>query len=426
MIPRQARLQRRLLGELLPGPAPTAAHLARTLGVSRPAASRSLHALANRGLVSHRGRTWSISPAGKAEIGRQSTANAETIYRAIEQTIRSQGAISQAIGTAIASTGMRAFGSGLHVADIAAASTFGSGLRVADVAAASTFDAGLRLGDVAQAVLPFAEARISAIAGLNVQIGALAKPLGWWAPIVAGNLATSGQIAADLAAMTNAGEALVTRLGTSRLETLVGEVVESHHQQLSSAISQLIDRPAAPGLASALTLPTRTTSTFTEVARDVVIPRIAEDRAERLRDPVLSLAADLEAQGAPRAAQDLRDAWSVLQRRDPGWSKAGAHLIRETLRGTLDELAPPGDVPRDANGFVTKRAQILWIVNDNETLAEWAEVTASNVGKLHSLLSAEAKNSGRPRIQEQGLSGLLQVAMGVLDLLLEQAADARR
>jgi hypothetical protein len=75
---------------------------------------------------------------------------------------------------------------------------------------------------------------------------------------------------------------------------------------------------------------------------------------------------------------------------------------------------------------VTKRAQILWIIGGSETLVDWADVTSSNWGKLHSLLSAEAKNSGEPRISQQGLLGLLQVAMGVVSTLLEQVASRDR
>jgi hypothetical protein len=65
----------------------------------------------------------------------------------------------------------------------------------------------------------------------------------------------------------------------------------------------------------------------------------------------------------------------------------------------------------------------MWIVGGNQTLAKWVDVTTSNVGQLHSLLSAEAKNTGQPRVRERGAVGLLQVTMGVVAVLVEQAVD---
>jgi hypothetical protein len=207
------------------------------------------------------------------------------------------------------------------------------------------------------------------------------------------------------------------------VQSAVGTVLDSHHVHLSSALAGLADRPMTAASASLIVQPTDTTARFTRVARDAVVPSESGDPAEYMERPVMALAHDLEELGARQAASDLRAAWSVIRRRDPGWSKAGAHLMREVLRCVLDELAPPDRVLPNGEGRVTKRAQIMTIVAGNETLAEWADATTSNVGKLHSLLSAEAKNTGRPRVREQGILGLLHVTVGVVTVLIEQAVD---
>src|SRR5438093_3055401 len=91
-----------------------------------------------------------------------------------------------------------------------------------------------------------------------------------------------------------------------------------------------------------------------------------------------AMASRLESLGAVASARDLRAAWDVLEQRRPGWPKAGTHLMREALRETLDELAPPSGVPGDNNGVVTKRAQVVWIVGGDGSLAVWVEATASS------------------------------------------------
>ena len=95
--------------------------------------------------------------------------------------------------------------------------------------------------------------------------------------------------------------------------------------------------------------------------------------------------------------------------------------MRETLRETLDTLAPRSAVPQNDKGIVTMRAQVLWMVGENHTLGEFVTATASNVGKMHSFLSAEAKNAGDPRVGWQSHLGLLETLMGLIRTLVEQA-----
>jgi hypothetical protein len=146
------------------------------------------------------------------------------------------------------------------------------------------------------------------------------------------------------------------------------------------------------------------------------------DTVELLRDAMTELATRLELAGAGASARDMRAAFDVLAARQSGWPKTCSHLLRETVRETLDALAPPSLVPTDLNGFVTKRAQIAWIVGSDRTLGVWAEAVVTSTGKLHSLLSAEAKNDGDPRVGWQGLIGLLETVMGLVRTLLDQAS----
>jgi hypothetical protein len=137
---------------------------------------------------------------------------------------------------------------------------------------------------------------------------------------------------------------------------------------------------------------------------------------------VQDVASRLTTAGAPASGRDLRHAYEQIRRRGPGWAKGGPHLVREALREALDELAPPDKVPADEKGVVTKRAQVTWLCGGDETLAVWIDITATNIGKLHSLLSAEAKNAGESRLGWQGHIGLVETAVGILRTLVDQAS----
>ena len=271
----------------------------------------------------------------------------------------------------------------------------------------------------------FAEAQGDVLDSLRIQMSALAMTPNWWTSTVADNLSVTARMAGDIATIRDAlsfpSEHLIAR--SLDIQRAVRQVVGAHHEHLGSSMARLLAGPVVPEAASVIVNPTMTTAAFTGTARGMVVPSMSRpDSADLLRDAVWDLASELEGVGAHAAARDLRVAWDVLKHRRPGWAKAGAHLMRETIRETLDELATPSQVPRDGNGVVTKRAQVLLIVGNDQTLAVFVDVTASNVGKLHSILSAEAKNAGDPRVGWQGVLGLLETTMGLLRILADHAA----
>ena len=63
----QAALQRRIVFALAVRPTPSIVALAGRVGSTRPAVSRSLKALVELGLVESRGRSWALTPDGRAE-----------------------------------------------------------------------------------------------------------------------------------------------------------------------------------------------------------------------------------------------------------------------------------------------------------------------------------------------------------------------
>jgi hypothetical protein len=272
------------------------------------------------------------------------------------------------------------------------------------------------------------KARVDVFSSMSMQLSALARPPDWWSSLIADNLAMTSRVAADVAAITDS-LALPSRLERSsahRIQLGVGQVVAAHNRLLESSLAGLLNSPAGPRAAGIIVTPTTTTAAFTSLARGIVMPApMVRDTTDLLADSVEELAHRLEDVGAHAAARDLGAALDVLRRRHPGWPKSGAHLLREVLREALDELAPPALVPRDANGDLTKRAQVTWMVGGDKTLAIWIDVTSGNVGRLHSLLSAEAKNSGSPRVGHQGLLGLLEVVMGLIRTMVEQIANRR-
>ncbi len=112
MVAPQAALQRRLLRELLAGPRPNIAFLSRVVGASRPATSRALHAMSRAGVVAREGRTWSITTLGKAEIAKQSGANAATLRATLEPILQSQRSIVRSLGASFGLQDLAAFGVG--------------------------------------------------------------------------------------------------------------------------------------------------------------------------------------------------------------------------------------------------------------------------------------------------------------------------
>jgi hypothetical protein len=268
------------------------------------------------------------------------------------------------------------------------------------------------------------KARADVFDSMSLQFAALAQPPAWWSSMIADNLSMTSRVAADVAAITDA-LALPWRLGPSSMRRLhigIEQVVAAHHSLLESSLPGLLRSEADAGAAGVVVTPTTTTAAYTRVSRGVVLPEASADTTDLLTGAVEELALRLNDAGAHAAARDLRAAMDVLRRRQAGWPKTGAHLLREVLREALDELAPREVVPPDRDGRVTKRAQVTWMVGGDRTLGLWIDVTSGNVGKLHSLLSAEAKNNGSPRLGHQGLIGLLEVVMGLIRTMVEQVA----
>jgi hypothetical protein len=273
------------------------------------------------------------------------------------------------------------------------------------------------------------QARTDVLDSMNLQLTALAGSHRWWSSMVADNLGITSRIAADVAAMTEAMRlgSTIKRSSADHLQLAVGRVVHAHNQFLDATMDRLVHGPIGPNAPGMILRPTATTAAFTDVARGVALPAVSErNPADLLRDAAEELAMRLEDTGAPATARDLRAAVDVLSRRHPGWSKAGAHLVREIVREFPEELTPPGSARPDERGVVTRRARMQAIFTGSETLAIWADVTAVQFRTLHSLLSAEAKNNKAPRVGHQGLVGLLEVAMGLIRTVVEQLDSGER
>jgi hypothetical protein len=278
-----------------------------------------------------------------------------------------------------------------------------------------------------EAVRSLAKARADILGSMSMQLAAVARPLNWWSSMLADNLATTSRVAADVAAITEAlalsSQSLVSS-SAHRLQLGVGQVVGAHHRHMAASMEGLLTGLANPAAADLILRPTAITAGYTGVARGIAIPMPTDRLSKDLSpDVVDEFASRLEDLGAHAAARDLRAAHDTLRRRLPGWSKSGPHLLREVIREALDEWAPPSLVPPDTNGHVTKRAQVMWIVGGDHTLGVFVDVAATNVGRLHSLLSAEAKNSGSPRVGHQGLVGLLEVVMGLMRIMADQVTN---
>lgn len=266
-----------------------------------------------------------------------------------------------------------------------------------------------------------------ALSGVQLQMDALASTQPAWTSVLAENLALSGRIAADVSILRDALELVALPARSVRLlESAVGGVVSAHHDQLVASIEQLDATRVRTDALSGIVWPTATTARLTSVARAVVAPTTdPRDPLDAIESLVGDVATRLEQAGAPAAARDFRAAGAQIRSRPQGWAKSGPHLVREALREALDELAPRSLVPSDDKGVVTRRAQVTWLCAGDRTLAVWIDVTATNVGKLHELLSAEAKSSGGSRMGWQGHIGLLEAAVGVLRTIVDRAAQRR-
>ena len=271
--------------------------------------------------------------------------------------------------------------------------------------------------------------RAGLFAGVRVQSEILQR---WRDPLagrVAENLALTTRIAANVTAVANS--LAVPRSVWTQQEKVIGravsQVVGAHGALADEALSQMVSGHAVPPIGEVLIEATGTTTSLTATTRGMLATNDAPHRSVELLGPsVLDLVSRLKDVGAPASARDLHAAWDVIRRRNPGWEKAASHLTREFIREVLDELAPHERVPKDPNGYVTKRAQISWIVGDSETIGSWVNVTTGNIGKLHSTLSAEAKNAGQPRLDEEGLVGLLETAMGLVRSVVAQVRRLRQ
>jgi DNA-binding MarR family transcriptional regulator len=423
----QAGLQRRILFALAAGTAPSIVVLANRIGATRPAVSRSLHALGELGLAEARGRSWSLTAEGRAEAENSPSRYAPGVERALAR----QAVVEHRLGLTLTNLARSA------VEEISAKALFGAELsemtKSADMIEAINAKAlfGAELSEITKSagmIEAFGKSRADLLGSLVLQVSALKLPPAWWSSMVADNLGITARVAADVEAM---GDALrmSSRLPAARangIERAVKHVVSAYHDLLSDSMRRYLSGPPVPQAASAIVTPTITTAAFTGTARELFLPSSApRESADLQRDAVWDLADRLDSLGAASSARDLRAAWDVLKQRRPGWSKAGAHLMREVLRETLDELAPPVHLPRDEDGRVTKHAQVVWIVGHDGTLALWVEATALNVGKMHSFLSAEAKNSRDPRLGSQGFLGLLETLTGLVRTLVDQASQRK-
>src|SRR3990172_2353446 len=90
----QANLQRRILFALAGEPTPTIVALASRVSSTRPAVSRSLKTLNRLGLVESRGRSWSVTVAGRVAV-----ANDPSPYTAgVQRAVARQAALDHQLG----------------------------------------------------------------------------------------------------------------------------------------------------------------------------------------------------------------------------------------------------------------------------------------------------------------------------------------
>ena len=265
-----------------------------------------------------------------------------------------------------------------------------------------------------------------AVQGIQAQTNALAavQPSGvWWSQLLAENLASTTRIAADMGAISQFARvgdgiaALQQSLGQS-----VAHVVDAHGRLLASTWAALVvdPTPPYPGLAASVITPTVTTAAFTRTARETLVGLAAEPQVEPVERSVEDLARRLRAAGASRSADDLEAAFEIIKGQAPGFVKGGAHLTREVITHTLHFLAPNSAIPPDANGQRPRRRRVLFIVSGSKSLARWADAVATGIDETYATLSAEAHSSGDARVGVEGLLGLLETAIGLIRVLLDQ------
>ena len=401
----QAGLQRVILFSLVDAPTPSVAALARRVDATRPAVSRAMKALAQRGLVERYGRRWSLTSAGHEELGRLVEPLGPGVRRAIERQAR----VEREVGTSLAVTS-RAL----------VESVWGLQAMQDAVGAMGSFPQILESVGVA----PWTHAQAAVHDSLRLHMDVLARPTGWITSLIADNMAATSRIAGDMAAMQDAllGPSRLAQGNAEGLRRAVEAVAEAHHDHLRATLPQLTSDLARPGAIGLVVRPTIASAEFTGAARAIVLP--AERREEVYLDArAEELAAMLDAQGAHVPAQAWRGAWAALSRGGPDHSRMVSHEGREFLRLSLVAMAPDERLSLRPGTRPTRRMRIAYIVGDSKTLVTLADVLASKWQALYEAMSAEAHTNREPRLGRQGLMGLLEAAGAVVRVLLDRASQ---
>ena len=461
--PRQATLQRRIIVALDDRPAESVSELARRLATTRPSVSRSLKTLAQRGHVVRRGRAWSLTEHGKAEMQAIVTAVPRAMRLAIEQDAAWQRTVGQDLARAARtvlgpydamSKTLKMFSGIEGIASIAdspaahfaeemsqlsrgpASAAFMTniptsvleGVDLAGSRAMRTALEGFKSSDLIGLALPsiadltLAPALTSIVETQRLQTNALlhgAASGAWWHELVADSLMPTSRIIADISAMPALVEMQrsVDQLLAGPLLAGVHDVVSAHAAHAASVLGDLTPRLTLESSAFIrdFSLPSRGTATFVSGARDLLTPR-EEGTTSRPMMRGLPRLESLIGAVNEEAAEEWRAAWYALEHQGPGWSRGAAHHGRENLRLVLASLAPDTEVPRDSDARITQRARVMYILNGGrETLRDWAIAQAQAVRSTYDALAAEAHS---PRLDPLGLAAILEASGSLMQLLL--------
>lgn len=472
--PGQAGLQRRIIIALDERPAESVSELARRLAATRPSVSRSLKTLAQRGHVARRGRVWSLTGEGKAEMQAIVTGVPPAMRLALKQEAAWQRTVGQDLARAARTvlgpydamsqtlkmfTGVEEFArsvaesqAGRLTEEMSQLSREAASAAFLTKISASVFDGmdlaasrpmhtaleGFKASDFARLALPsiadltLAPAFTSILETQRLQTDALLRGAAsgaWWNELVADSLMPTSRIIADISAMPALVEMQrsVHQLLAGPLLAGVNDVVSAHAAHAATVLGDLTPRltPGSLAFIRDFSLPSRGTATFVSGARDLLTPREEKPTSR----PAMRGLPELEGLIAAvngEAAEEWRAAWSALERQGPGWSRGAAHHGRESLRLVLASLAPDARVPRDSDARITQRARVIYILNGGrETLRDWAIAQAQAVRSTYDSLAAEAHS---PRLDPMGLAAILEASGSLMQLLLTFTAidDADR
>lgn len=462
--PSQATLQRRIIVALDDRPAESVSELARRLATTRPSVSRSLKTLAQRGHVVRRGRAWSLTEDGKAEM----QAIVTTVPRAMRLAIEQDAAWQRTVGQDLARAARTVLGPydamsktlkmfsdiegvarsiadspAAHFAEEMSQLSRGSasaafmtkiptsvleGVDLAGSRAMRTALEGFKSSDLIGLALPsitdltLAPAFTSILETQRLQTNALLQGAAsgvWWHELVADSLMPTSRIIADISAMPALVEMQrsVDQLLAGPLLAGVHDVVSAHAAHAATVLGDLTPRLTLESSAfiREFSLPARGTATFVSGARDLLTPHEEETTSRPMMRGLPRLEGLIGAVNE-EAAEEWRAAWNALEHQGPGWSRGAAHHGRESLRLVLASLAPDTEVPRDSDARITQRARVMYILNGRrETLRDWAIAQAQAVRSTYDALAAEAHS---PRLDPLGLAAILEASGSLLQLLL--------